>query len=116
MTASDNSASKVSRATTVFVCAQRDVSSSREVRLASGRFRENIRRGVLLTRTDGFRLGFKRGGKKAIDVFGCVLRYPVVMELIFEIRDAAEGGFCARALGHAIVTEPDTWDELRSNV
>ena len=24
------------------------------------------------------------------------------MELIFEIRDAEEGGFCARALGHAI--------------
>src|SRR3954451_11006285 len=38
------------------------------------------------------------------------------MELIFEIRDAEEGGFCARALGHAIFTEADTWDELRANV
>jgi hypothetical protein len=38
------------------------------------------------------------------------------MELIFEIRDAAEGGFCARALGHAIFTEAETWEELRSNV
>ncbi|MCU1236796.1 MAG: hypothetical protein JWP63_4763 [Candidatus Solibacter sp.] len=38
------------------------------------------------------------------------------MELIFEIRDAEEGGYCARALGHAIFTEGDTWDELRANV
>lgn len=38
------------------------------------------------------------------------------MELIFEIRDAEEGGFFARALGHAIFTEADTWDELRKNV
>jgi hypothetical protein len=29
----------------------------------------------------------------------------MVMELIFEIRDAEEGGFYARALGHAIFTE-----------
>ena len=42
--------------------------------------------------------------------------YPGVMELIFEIRDAEEGGFCARALGHSIFTEADTWDELRANV
>lgn len=38
------------------------------------------------------------------------------MELIFEIRDAEEGGFCARALGHDIFTEADTWEELRANV
>ena len=38
------------------------------------------------------------------------------MELIFEIRDAEEGGFYARALGHAIFTEAETWDELRNNV
>lgn len=38
------------------------------------------------------------------------------MELIFEIRDAEEGGFYARALGHAIFTEAETWDELRTNV
>jgi predicted RNase H-like HicB family nuclease len=38
------------------------------------------------------------------------------MELIFEIRDAEEGGFYARALGHAIFTEGETWDELRRNV
>lgn len=38
------------------------------------------------------------------------------MELIFEIRDAEEGGYWARALGHSIFTEADSWDELRSNV
>jgi predicted RNase H-like HicB family nuclease len=38
------------------------------------------------------------------------------MELIFEIRDAEEGGFHARALGHAIFTQAGTWEELRSNV
>lgn len=38
------------------------------------------------------------------------------MELIFEVRDAAEGGFYGRALGHAIFTEGETWDDLRTNV
>ena len=38
------------------------------------------------------------------------------MELIFEIRDAEEGGFYARALGHGIFTEADSWDDLRANV
>lgn len=38
------------------------------------------------------------------------------MELIFEVRDAEDGGFYARALGHAIFTEAETWEELRSNV
>jgi hypothetical protein len=38
------------------------------------------------------------------------------MELIFEVLDAEEGGYCARALGHAIFTEAETWEELRANV
>jgi hypothetical protein len=38
------------------------------------------------------------------------------MELIFEVRDAEEGGFYARALGEAIFTQGDSWAELRSNV
>jgi len=37
------------------------------------------------------------------------------MELIFEVRDGEEGGYCARALGHAIFTEAETWEELRAN-
>ena len=38
------------------------------------------------------------------------------MEIIFEVREADEGGFTARALGHSIFTEAETWDELRANV
>jgi len=38
------------------------------------------------------------------------------MELIFEVRDAEEGGYFARALGHAIFTQAETWDEFRDNV
>ena len=38
------------------------------------------------------------------------------MELVFEVRDAEEGGFNARALGHSIFTQAETWDELRGNV
>ena len=38
------------------------------------------------------------------------------MELVFEVWDAEEGGYFARALGHSIFTRADTWDELRGNV
>ena len=38
------------------------------------------------------------------------------MELIFEVREAEEGGFVAWALGQAIFTEAETWTELRDNV
>lgn len=38
------------------------------------------------------------------------------MELIFEVRDAEEGGLYARALGQAIFTEGNDWDELSENV
>jgi len=37
-------------------------------------------------------------------------------ELIFLVEEAPEGGFTARALGHAIFTEADTLDQLRLNV
>jgi len=40
-----------------------------------------------------------------------------VSEVIFEVReDSADGGFTATALGHAIVTQGDTLDELRAMV
>jgi hypothetical protein len=38
------------------------------------------------------------------------------MEIIFEVREAEEGGYTARALGFPIFTEADTWEELRGNV
>ena len=42
--------------------------------------------------------------------------YDLCMELIFEVREAEDGGYVARALGQAIFTEAETWQELRSNV
>ena len=44
------------------------------------------------------------------------LRYSRDMELIFEVHDAEEGGYFARALGHATFTQAETWEELRANV
>ena len=38
-------------------------------------------------------------------------------EIIFEVHeDESEGGFVATALGHSIVTQAETWDELRDRV
>ena len=38
-------------------------------------------------------------------------------EIIFDVtEDETDGGFIARALGHSIVTEADTWEQLRVNV
>lgn len=37
-------------------------------------------------------------------------------ELIFEVREAEEGGYWARALGADIFAQADTWEELRANV
>ena len=37
-------------------------------------------------------------------------------EVLFLVEEAAEGGYTARALGHSIFTEADTWDELRDAV
>ncbi len=37
-------------------------------------------------------------------------------EIIFQVEEAPEGGFEAHALGHAIHTEADTMEELRTMV
>ena len=37
-------------------------------------------------------------------------------DLVFEIIQEADGGFCAECLSETIVTEGDTWEELRRNV
>ncbi len=37
-------------------------------------------------------------------------------ELIFEVTQEDDGGFCAECLTESIVTEADTWDQLRQNV
>jgi hypothetical protein len=36
-----------------------------------------------------------------------------VNEIIFVVEEAPEGGYTARALGHSIFTEADTWEELK---
>jgi hypothetical protein len=37
-------------------------------------------------------------------------------EVIFNVEEAPEGGFTARALGYSIFTEADTLEELRAAV
>lgn len=37
-------------------------------------------------------------------------------ELVFEVTQEGDGGFCAECLTESIVTEANTWDELRLNV
>ena len=37
-------------------------------------------------------------------------------EIIFQVEEAAEGGYTARALGPAIFTEAESMDALRENV
>ena len=37
-------------------------------------------------------------------------------ELVFSISEEADGGFVAEALGESIITQADTWEELRANV
>ena len=39
-----------------------------------------------------------------------------VMELVFLVSEAEEGGYTARAPGHSIFTQANSWEELRSNV
>jgi len=37
-------------------------------------------------------------------------------ELVFDVTQEADGGYCAECLTESIVTEGNTWDELRANV
>ena len=37
-------------------------------------------------------------------------------EIIFSVEEDPEGGYVAEALGHAIVTQADSMEELRANV
>jgi predicted RNase H-like HicB family nuclease len=39
-----------------------------------------------------------------------------MIEIIFVVEDAPEGGYVARALGESIFTEAETVEELRQNV
>ena len=37
-------------------------------------------------------------------------------EIVFEVTQEADGGFCAECLTEGIFTQGDTWAELRTNV
>ena len=37
-------------------------------------------------------------------------------ELVFEVTQESDGGYVAEAFGENIVTQGDTWEELRANV
>ena len=37
-------------------------------------------------------------------------------EIIFEVTEAPEGGYDARARGHSVFTQGDDWDDLRKMV
>jgi len=37
-------------------------------------------------------------------------------ELVFEVSQEGDGGYCAECPTESIVTEGNTWDELRANV
>jgi predicted RNase H-like HicB family nuclease len=39
-----------------------------------------------------------------------------VNEIVFEITQEADGGFCAECLTESIFTQGNSWDELRANV
>jgi predicted RNase H-like HicB family nuclease len=41
---------------------------------------------------------------------------PHVSELIFQVREEPEGGYSAVCTTESIVTQGDTWDELRAMV
>ena len=37
-------------------------------------------------------------------------------ELVFEVTQEEDGGYCARAIGEGIFTQGDTWEELKEMV
>jgi predicted RNase H-like HicB family nuclease len=37
-------------------------------------------------------------------------------ELVFEVTQEADGGFCAECLSENIFTQGDTWEDVRRNV
>lgn len=39
-----------------------------------------------------------------------------MQELVFEVTQEADGGYIAESLGEGVITQADTWDELRRNV
>jgi hypothetical protein len=44
------------------------------------------------------------------------ITFHAMNELVFIVTQEGDGGFVAEALGESIVTQADTWEELRANV
>jgi hypothetical protein len=42
--------------------------------------------------------------------------HGLMPELVFEVIQESDGGYCAECLTENIFTEGDTWDEMRANV
>ena len=42
--------------------------------------------------------------------------HSFMSELVFEVVQEPDGGYCAECLTESIFTEGDTWDQLRRNV
>ena len=55
-----------------------------------------------------------RGARLTSPAVGRVLR--MATEIIFEVTEADEGGYCASALGYGINTQADSVEELRQMV
>ena len=62
--------------------------------------------------------GAKSDGQ-ATDPFPAVFRHVILkgaMELVFEATQETDGGYVAECLSEDVVTQGDTWEELRTNV
>jgi predicted RNase H-like HicB family nuclease len=61
--------------------------------------------------------GVTKAGNRSFDsLHFCWHREAMSSEIIFEVTEAEEGGFCATALGYGITTQAETLEELRTMV
>ena len=44
------------------------------------------------------------------------VKHMASSEIVFEVTEALEGGYDARALGHSIFTQSNDWDDLKTMV
>ena len=58
--------------------------------------------------------GVVRGRGK--EIYTGIMPANEIRELIFEVREADEGGYVARALGESIFAEAESWPALESEI
>lgn len=44
------------------------------------------------------------------------LQDPTINKILFQVEDAPEDGYTAKALGYSIYTEANTWDEQKISI